>query len=145
MRDFCDFNMIAQKPCICKAFYLYSALKGKFLHSLPYFSKFTFSTFFTRFEKFSTSIAYTSALVFFLWIKFSFPPWQASLPLLYLSQLTGTLCVSFLDISSLSVSCRAKLPNSSEDIFFCLFFIPLSFRKNHSYSCFTISDICVIR
>lgn len=76
---------------------------------------------------------------------FSFPSWQASLPLLYLIQLAGTLSVSFRDISSVSVICRPKLSSSSEDIFFCFFFIPFFFKKNHSYSCFTISAICVIR
>ncbi|MBO5488088.1 MAG: hypothetical protein J5988_14390, partial [Eubacterium sp.] len=54
----------------CKEKQLLTVLKGKFLHSLPCSSKFTYSDFFMKFKKLSTSIDYTSAPLFLLVDKF---------------------------------------------------------------------------
>ena len=54
--------------------------------------------------------------------NFSISSWQASPSLLQLTQFR-TDSFSRAGISSVFVSCRPKLANNSEDIFFCIFFI----------------------
>ena len=56
-----------------------------------------------------------------------FPLGRHHFLLLYLSQLYDCVYSSTGNISSF-VSCRPKLANKSEDIFFCFFSIPFFFR-----------------
>lgn len=89
---------------------------------------FTYLGFLTESDKLSTYNGSISASFCFLWIfldVFSFSSWQTPRPLLYLSQLNNILLLSTMGISSL-VSCRPKLANNSEDIFFASFLFHIS-------------------
>ena len=93
-----------------------------FTQNLKRSRKFIFFTFSLKFFKLSILVGGTYSFFEKNVYNFSISSWQASPSLLQLTQFR-TESFSRAGISSVSVSCRPKLANNSEDIFFCSFFI----------------------
>ena len=114
--------IIQQINLLINNFYKKAASKGKLILYPAILRKFILFTFSLKFFKLSTLVGGTYSFFEKNVYNFSISSWQASPSLLQLTQFR-TESFSRAGISSVSVSCRPKLANNSEDIFFCSFFI----------------------
>lgn len=114
----------------CKFYCNGSGVKGKFIFLPAISCKYIIFPVIHIFFYFRTflHIAYAWISNFFIFVDyfFVFTSWQASLPLVQLTQLR-TVFFSSWNISS-DFSSSPKLLSMSEGIFFCVFFISFFFR-----------------